>query len=152
MSLVVDRIQQVGVEVEFIPGGLTRLCQPSDIGINKPLKNCVYQKWEEYMLSVGLDQVKTKPPTHLTMGEWAVSSLNSISEQIIQNAWRLSNYDYFPNEPRENETSNNENGTLNNTSKDENISDDKETETKVEMLDFSDTDSVEIESVEIEVV
>ena len=104
------------------------------------------------MLSVGLDQVKTKPPTHLTMVEWAVSSLNSISEQIIQNAWRLSNYDYFPNEPRENETLNNEHGTSNNTLNDENISDDKETETKVEMLDFSDTDSVEIESVEIEVV
>ena len=88
------------------------------------------------MLSVGLDQVKTKPPTHLTMVEWAVSSLNSISDQIIQNAWRLSNYDYFPTEPRENETSNNENGTLNNTSNNENISDDKETETKMEMLDF----------------
>ena len=103
------------------------------------------------MLSVGLDLVKTKPPTHLTMVEWAVSSLNTISEHIIQNAWRLSNYDYFPNEPRENETSNNENGTSNNTSNDENISDDKETETEVEMLDFSDTDSVEIESVEIAV-
>ena len=93
MSSVVDLIQQVGVEVEFIPGGLTGLHQPLDIGINKPLKNRVYQKWEEYMLSVGLDQVKTKPPTHLTMVEWAVSSLNSFSEQIIQIAWRLSNYD-----------------------------------------------------------
>ena len=42
MSSVVDLIQQVGVEVEFIPGGLTGLCQPLDIGINMPLKNCVY--------------------------------------------------------------------------------------------------------------
>ena len=80
MSLVVDLIQQAGVEVEFIPGGLTGLCQPLDIGINKPLKNHVYQKWEEHMLSVHLDQVKTKPPTCLTMVEWAVSSLNSISK------------------------------------------------------------------------
>ena len=62
-----DLIQQVGVEVEFIPGGLTGLCQLLDIGINKPLKNCVHQKWEEYMHSVGLDQVKTTPPTCLTM-------------------------------------------------------------------------------------
>ena len=104
------------------------------------------------MLSVGLDQVKTKPPTRLTMVEWAVSSLNSISEEIIQNAWRLSTYDYFPNEPRENETLNNENDTSNNTSNNENVSDDEETETKVEMLDFSDTESIVIESVEIEVV
>ena len=42
MSLVVGLIQQAGVEVEFIPGGLTGLCQPLDIGIHKPLKNCVY--------------------------------------------------------------------------------------------------------------
>ena len=42
MSLVVDLIQQMGVQVEFIPGGLTGLCQPLEIGINKPLKNHVY--------------------------------------------------------------------------------------------------------------
>ena len=51
------------------------------------------------------------------------TTLNSISEQIIKNAWRLSNYDYFPNEPKENDTMNN----------------DEETETEVEMLDFSET-------------
>ena len=42
MSSVVDLIQQAGVEVEFIHRGLTGLCQPLDIGINKPLKNRVY--------------------------------------------------------------------------------------------------------------
>ena len=42
LSLVVDLIQQAGVEVEFIPSGLTGLCQPLDIGINKSLKNHVY--------------------------------------------------------------------------------------------------------------
>ena len=42
MSSVVDLIQQAGVEAEFIPVGLTGLCQPFDIGINKPLKNHVY--------------------------------------------------------------------------------------------------------------
>ena len=43
MSSDVDLIQQVGVEVEFIPGGLTGLCQPLDIHINKPHKNHVYK-------------------------------------------------------------------------------------------------------------
>ena len=68
----------------------------------------------------------------VTMVEWAVSSLNSISEQIIKNAWRLSNYDYFPNEPKENDTTNN----------------DEETETEVEMLDFSETEA-EVEMLDI---
>ena len=62
MSSVVDLIQQAGVEVEFMPGGLTGLCQPLDIGINKPLKNHIYQKWEEYMLSVGLINLRQNHP------------------------------------------------------------------------------------------
>ena len=38
MNLVVNVIQDLGVEVEHIPGGCTSLCQPVDIGINKPFK------------------------------------------------------------------------------------------------------------------
>ena len=148
MTSVVDLNQQAGVEVEFIPGGLTGLCQPLDIGVNKPLKNRVYRKWEEYMLSVGLDQVKTKPPTRLTMVEWAVSSLNSISEQIIKNAWRLSNYDYFPNEPKENDTTNNDEETETEVE----MLDFSETETEVEMLDISDAEIDELHDVEIEAI
>ena len=38
MASVVNEIQDLGVEVEHIPGGCTYLCQPVDIGINKPYK------------------------------------------------------------------------------------------------------------------
>ena len=38
MSSVVDSIQPLGVEVEHIPGGCTCLCQPVDVGVNKPFK------------------------------------------------------------------------------------------------------------------
>ena len=34
MNSVVNAIQDLGVEVEHIPGGCTSLCQPVDIGIN----------------------------------------------------------------------------------------------------------------------
>ena len=36
MNLVVNAIQDLGVQVKHIPGGCTSLCQPVDIGINKP--------------------------------------------------------------------------------------------------------------------
>ena len=36
MASVVNEIQELGVEVEHIPGGCMYLCQPVDIGINKP--------------------------------------------------------------------------------------------------------------------
>ncbi len=41
MASVVYKIQELGVEVKHIPGGCTSLCQPVDIGFNKPFKSHV---------------------------------------------------------------------------------------------------------------
>ena len=38
MNLDINAIQDLGVEVEHIPGDCTSLCQPVDIRINKPFK------------------------------------------------------------------------------------------------------------------
>ena len=38
MGSVVLRIQSLGIEVVHIPPGCTYLCQPIDMGINKPIK------------------------------------------------------------------------------------------------------------------
>eukprot|EP00977_Amphora_coffeiformis_P025179 scaffold18518_cov153-Amphora_coffeaeformis.AAC.1 len=35
---VVQAIEVLGCEVDFIPGGCTGLAQPLDVGINKPFK------------------------------------------------------------------------------------------------------------------
>jgi hypothetical protein len=39
MASVVTWIQELGIEVKHIPGGCTSLCQPVDIGFNKPFKD-----------------------------------------------------------------------------------------------------------------
>ena len=39
MGSVVQRIKELGVEVQHIPGGCTSLCQPVDVGFNKPFKD-----------------------------------------------------------------------------------------------------------------
>jgi hypothetical protein len=39
MSSVVQMIQELGVEVQHIPGRCTSLCQPVDVGFNKPFKD-----------------------------------------------------------------------------------------------------------------
>jgi hypothetical protein len=49
MGLVVNRIQEMGIEVMHIPAGCTYLCQSIDIGINKPLKVAMGEKWETWM-------------------------------------------------------------------------------------------------------
>ena len=63
MASVVTRIQNLGVEVQHIPGGCTSLCQPVDIGVNKPFKNRLRSEWEKWMILEGLEHGTTSPPT-----------------------------------------------------------------------------------------
>ena len=39
MALVVQMIQELGIEVKHIPGGCRSLCQHVDVGFNKPFKD-----------------------------------------------------------------------------------------------------------------
>ena len=54
MNSVVKTIQDLGVEVEHIHGGCTSLCQPIDIGINKPFKAFLRKAWEKWMIDEGI--------------------------------------------------------------------------------------------------
>ena len=63
MASIVNRIAELGVQVEHIPGGCTGLCQPVDVGIGKPLKSRVRHSWEDWMLEQGTDVGKDKPPS-----------------------------------------------------------------------------------------
>ena len=98
MDSVVSKIQVLGVEVKHIPGGCTGLGQPLDVGYNKPLKNKIRQKWEEYMIDEGLDLDVTKPPTRNLVAKWCINSMKEIPNSIVMNCWLLTGYSYFPNE------------------------------------------------------
>ena len=54
MNSVVNAIQDLGGEVEHIPGGCTSLCQPVDIGISKPFKAFLRKAWEKWMINEGI--------------------------------------------------------------------------------------------------
>ena len=63
VTSAVEAIQQLGVEVEQIPGGCTSLCQSVDVGINKALKMIVCINWEDWTLDSGINISVVKPPT-----------------------------------------------------------------------------------------
>ena len=63
MTSMMEAIQQLGVEVKYIPGGFTSSCQPVDVGINKALKTLVCNNWEDWMLDSGINISVVKPPT-----------------------------------------------------------------------------------------
>jgi hypothetical protein len=52
IALVVMRIQELAIEVMHVPGGCTSLCQPVDVGFNKPFKDRVRRQWMSWMISM----------------------------------------------------------------------------------------------------
>ena len=54
MASVVEPEQELGVEVEHIPGGCAGLCWPVDVGVNKPFKHKLRNQWKQWMIAEGL--------------------------------------------------------------------------------------------------
>lgn len=98
MASIVGLINDLGVQVEHIPGGCTGLCQPVDVGIGKPLKNRIRNFWEEWMMEKGIETTKIDPAPRSTIADWVVSSLQSLDVNIIRNSWRHGEYSYFVDE------------------------------------------------------
>jgi transposase-like protein len=96
MASVMHSIQELGVEVQHIPGGCTSLCQPVDVGINKPLKTRIRDRWEEWMIADGLSTGTTGPPTRKEVAQWCSESYKDVTAQIVRNSWRHNPYSYFP--------------------------------------------------------
>ena len=88
MNSVVNAIQDIGVEVDHNPGGCTLLCQPVDIGINKPFKAFLHKAWEKWMIDEGIRYGTTSPPTRELIAKWAVYTKDQIKETHIRNVWR----------------------------------------------------------------
>ena len=98
MSSVIHAIQDLRIEVDHIPGGCTGLVQSLDVGVNKPLKNQIRRRWEEYMLEEGLAMTVSKPPTQQQMATRVMECLDDLGKHIIKAAWRRKGYSYFPQE------------------------------------------------------
>ena len=96
MNLVVNVIQDLGVQVEHIPGGCTSLCHPVDIGINKPFKAFLRKAWEKWMIDEGIQSGTTSPPTRELIAKWASYPNDQIKEMHIRNVWRHEPYSWFP--------------------------------------------------------
>ncbi len=61
MGVVVQAIQALGVEVEFIPPGCTGMVQPVDVGYNKPLKAKVCDQYREWIFCARSGQADPLP-------------------------------------------------------------------------------------------
>ena len=71
------------------------LYQPIDVGINKPIKCCLSQKWEDWMMEGdGIVDGVAKEPSCKMVVEWVIPVYESIPEEIRQNAQKKQGYDW----------------------------------------------------------
>lgn len=97
---VVDAIQQLGIEVEFIPPGCTGMVQPVDVGYNKSLKAKVRDEYREWLLLQD-PNVQIPCPSRHQVAEWIVAAMNAISDVTVRNAWRKTGFSFFPDQVKE---------------------------------------------------
>ena len=96
MASVVQAIQEMGVEVTHIPGGCTSLCQPVDVGFNKPFKTNVRRDWESWMLFDGIVHGTTSAPTREEVAGWIAQSFRRMQgSATVRNAWLKTDYEWF---------------------------------------------------------
>ena len=94
MGSVNRAINDLGCEVIIIPPGCTGLTQPVDVGYNKPFKNLVRDKYEEWMVMESEDL--SIPPRRINVARWIIESEREMDANILRNAWMRHDLEYFP--------------------------------------------------------
>jgi hypothetical protein len=86
----------LGVEVQHIPGGCTSLCQPVNVGFNKPLKTCIPHILESWMIFEGMVHEMTSTPTCLEVTGWIANAFCQLKgTKMVKNAWLKTGYKWF---------------------------------------------------------
>ena len=97
---VVDAIQHLGIEVEFVPPGCTGMVQPVDVGYNKSLKGKVREQYHEWLFLQD-PNVQIPCPSRRQVAEWIIAARNAISDVTVRNAWRKTGFSFFPDLAKE---------------------------------------------------
>ncbi len=110
MALVVTKISELGIEVIHILGRCTGLCQPLDVGVNKPFKHRVGDLWEEWMTDMLDEEGEICDATRKEVAEWmAIVYWQMVGSKILMNAWQKMGYNWFKGVGDNNNNDNNGN-------------------------------------------
>ena len=96
VSSVKEKLDNFGFRTQKVPGGMTFLCQPVDVGIAKPFKDAIKERWANYMiaqchLNNGTGSVFAKP-TREIVAKWVKDVWEELPATIIKSSWRHAPY------------------------------------------------------------
>ena len=83
--------RQHKTEIAIIPGGMTSILQPLDVGINRPMKSMLKAKWGEWMQNGNKTYTKSgrqRAPDLVTVTEWIVDCWKTLDKQIIVKSFK----------------------------------------------------------------
>ena len=100
MASVLNAIQTLGVQVEFIAAGCTGLVQPVDVGYHMSFKAKMREEYTSWMLAQDPDLAIPTTTRH-QLSEWIISAQKKVTAETIRNAWRKTGYSYYPTTPLE---------------------------------------------------
>jgi DDE superfamily endonuclease len=88
---VKKKFKDNGYDLAVIPGGLTSLCQPLDVAINKPFKDNLRKEWHLWMADGGAGQTaggNLRRAKYSDVCGWVKRSWEQISNEIIINSFK----------------------------------------------------------------
>ena len=94
LGSVANAIQNLGVQVEFIPGGCTGLVQPIDVGINKPYKSNMTRVFTGWLLDQD-PNIPIRTAKREDVSAWILEAIGGINDDTVKNAWRKSGFSYY---------------------------------------------------------
>jgi len=83
---VKKKFHDLGFDLAVIPGGLTCICQPLDVTINKPFKDNLRKEWHNWMAAGGAGETVAGNLCRARINDvctWVKRSWDAISEEII---------------------------------------------------------------------
>jgi hypothetical protein len=100
IASVVYKIQELGVEVKYIQGRCTSLCQPVDVGFNKPFKSHIQKMWIKWMIAEVIKEGTASLPTRHDVAVWVDKAMAHMKEEqrIIKNAVLKLGFEWFDKE------------------------------------------------------
>ena len=88
-------IQLLGIEVQHFPGSCIYLCQPTDVGVKKPINNSVARQKEDWVDTEGIGEGREmKTPSRELISSWVGEAYWTLKTKTCENAWKKKGYEW----------------------------------------------------------